>query len=198
MKSLDTLTNNPYHAYRYLLVQNIINAYNKSQLQDCRKDIQRCFAIDNQKSKVEMSVIQGLVMLLIHYKKSEIKKLFLTFEELITKAVSQECELSKIYTLISEEDYLKAILTRFYLKEILAKKQNLVLGLGLECFITNGVWVRDKHNFILFCYISLGLLLLQKNPSINQMYVGLITEFISRFKEIRVVCNCGKFRYHYI
>lgn len=191
MKNLEDLNSNPYQAYRYLLVQNIIGSFEKSHFQEARKDLQRCFSIDSQQNKLEMSIIHNLCLLVVHYKKGEIKKLFGCLDEIVGKVGNMECDLEKLFKIINQEEHLRNLLKRFILKEVITKKISIISGIGMEDFIASRDWLTDRHNFILLVNSILAMLLLQKNPTISPIHKLLFTSWFDRLKELQSSCTCG-------
>lgn len=187
---------NPYQAYKFLLVQNILTNYEKSHYQESKKDLQRCFSLENQPNKLEISLIYNMCSTVLYYKKNEIKKLFSTMEETINKLLTTECNINKISELI-KEDYTSLLLKKLIIKEIILKKSNIVAGLLLEefSFNTNSIWLASKHNFLLFLNIIFSLLILQKNPIINTIHKNSFNLWHEKIKDNHYQCNCGKILY---
>jgi hypothetical protein len=183
---------NPYQAYKFLLVQNILASYEKSHYQESKKDLQRCFSLENQPNKLEVSIIYNLCSSVLYYKKNEIKKLFSTIEETFIKCTSQECNLA-IFREVIKEEYTISLLKKFVIKEIILKKSNLVQGLYLEEFLyENNIWLSSRHNLSLFMNIIFSLLILQKNPIINSIHKNAFNQWQDKFKVYLSKCNCGK------
>lgn len=133
MVSLET---NNYSAYKYLLIQNVINSFEKSHYQEAKKDLQRCFSLESKQIKNELNFIYNLCNLVIFYKKNDFKKLFLTLDDIINKLNDINFNLEILIKLL-KEDYIYLIIKKLVIKEVILKKLCLASGLKLEEFITS-------------------------------------------------------------
>ena len=190
MKNDLTQTSTPYKAYKSLLVQNIINSFEKSHYQEAKKDLQRCFSLENyQGNKSEMSVLYNLCVSIIHYKKNEIKKLFTCIDESFLKL--NDSNLEKISATFTQETYSYNLIKRIILKEVVLKKASLIQGLNIEDIISNekSIWFKNKHNFFIFLNIAYSLLMLQKNPVINVIYKNSFINWFDKFRD-QICISC--------
>lgn len=183
-----TATN--YKAYKSLLVQNILASFEKCHFQEAKKDLQRCFSLENyQMNKVEMNILYNLCLSIIHYKKNEIKKLFLNMEEVLSNIA--QVSFDKLSALFTQENYSQNLIKKLILKDVVIKKASLIIGLNLEEIASSdkSQWFKNTHTFTLFCNIIFALLLLQKNPLLNIIHKNSFIIWLDKFRE-KVSCLC--------
>lgn len=186
---------NTSFSYKYLLVKNVISFFEKSEYQEAKKDLKKCFMLDNQNSNKESIVVYNLCLILIFYKKQEIKKMFSSVEEISNKIRKEEISLSKLGAMIQEEEHLTMLLKKMLLKEIVLKKNNIINGIKLDDIlkVKTSIWLKDTQHFLLFVNLFTGLIILQRNPTINATYKNHYIIWLDYFKEIICSCNCGKY-----
>ena len=175
-------------SYKYLLVKNVIANFEKTQYQEAKKDLKKCFMLDSQNNNSESIAVFNLCLILIFYKKNEIKKVFQYIEEINTKVLKEEISPVKFQKAIKEEEYLGLLYKKIILKEVLQKK-NMLTGLSLEeIFKKENIWMNTtSHLFLLFnCFFT--LMFIQKNSLINSSHKIQFLGFFGCFKEN--ICNC--------
>lgn len=186
---------NTSFSYKYLLVKNVISFYEKSEYQEAKKDLKKCFMLDSQNNNKESLVVYNLCLILIFYKKQEIKKMFLSVEEINNKIRKGEVSLSKLASMIQEEEHLTMLFKKLLLKEIVLKKNNFINGIKLDDILKakTSIWLKDVQHFLIFVNLFTGLIILQRNPTINSTYKNHYIIWLDYFKEVICSCSCGKF-----
>jgi hypothetical protein len=80
------------------------------------------------------------------------------------------------------------------LKEIMLKKNNAINGVKLDDILKakTSIWLKDQQHFLVFVNIFTGLIILQRNPTINATYKNQYIIWLDYLKEVLCNCNCGK------
>lgn len=186
--------NQSTYSYKYLLVKNIISFYEKNNYQEAKNNLKKCFVIDTQSNQKESSIIINLCLLILFYKKNEIKKLFLCMEEINNRLSKKEFNINKLKENIQEEVYISLLIKNMILKETSVRKNSQLIGLKLDDISigNNSFWLKDCLHFSIYCNLFLGVLLLQRSPTISTLHKNIYVTWLDMFKEMLEKCDCGK------